>query len=76
MVLLFGVIWMCKKIRRQKAVYVSRFAHEGDMFLLGTMSLLEGSSSLQEAYTKVCPNSAKKYTATCSCHVMRPCQVS
>ena len=45
---------------REKAVYVSRFAHGGDMFPLGTLSLLEGSSGLQEAYTKACPNSAKK----------------
>ena len=43
-----------------KAVYLCRFAHGGDTFPLGTRSLLEGSSSLQEAYTKACPNSAKK----------------
>ena len=43
-----------------EAVYVSRFAHGGDTFPLGTMSLLEGSSDLPEAYTKACPNSAKK----------------
>ena len=30
---------------------------------------------LQEAYTKACPNSAKKITAACRCHVMTPCQV-
>ena len=42
------------------AVYVCRFAHGGDTFPLGTTSLLEGSSGLQEAYTKACPNSAKK----------------
>ena len=36
---------------REKAVYVSRFAHGGDTFPLGNMSLLEGSSGLQEAYT-------------------------
>ena len=30
------------------------------LFPLGTTSLLEGTSGLQEAYTKVCPNSAKK----------------
>ena len=39
---------------------VCRFAHEGDTFPLGNTSLLEGSSGLQEAYTKACPNSAKK----------------
>ena len=60
MILLFGIIWLCKKLRREKAVYVSRFPHGGDTFPLGTMSLLEGSSGLQEAYTKACPNSAKK----------------
>ena len=41
-------------------MYVCRSAHGGDTFPLGTTSLLEGSSSLQNAYTKVCPNSAKK----------------
>ena len=41
-------------------MYVSHFTHEGDTFPLGTTSLLEGSSGLQEAYTKACPNSAKK----------------
>ena len=41
-------------------MYVCRFGHEGDTFPLGTTSLLEGSSGLQEAYTKACPNSAKK----------------
>ena len=30
------------------------------MFPLGTTSLLEGRSGLQEAYTKASPNSAKK----------------
>ena len=52
------------------------FAHGGDTFPLGTKRLLEGSSGLQAAYTKVCPNSAKKITAACWCHVMTPCQVS
>ena len=41
-------------------MYVCRFTHGGDTFPLGTTSLLEGSSGLQEAYTKACPNSAKK----------------
>ena len=41
-------------------MYVCRFAHGGDTFPLGTRRLLEGSSELQEAYTKACPNSAKK----------------
>ena len=41
-------------------MYVCRFAHGGDTYPLGTTSLDEGSSSLQEAYTKACPNSAKK----------------
>ena len=51
-------------------MYVCRFAHGGDMFHLETTSLLEGSSGLQEAYTKAFPNSAKKITATCWCHGM------
>ena len=41
-------------------MYVCRFAHGDDTFPLGTTSLLEGTSGLQEAYTKACPNSAKK----------------
>ena len=57
-------------------MYVCRFAHGGDTVPLGTTSLLEGSSGLQEAYTKACPNSAKEITAACWCHVMTPCQVS
>ena len=76
MMLLFGLIFLCKKLRREKAVYVCRFAHGGDTFPLETTSLLEGSSGLQEAYTKACPNSAKKITAACWCHVITPCQVS
>ena len=75
-ILLFGLICLCKKLMWEKAVYVSRFAHGGDTFPLGTTSLLEGNSGLQEAYTKACPNSAKKFTATCWCHVMTTCQVS
>ena len=71
-ILLFGLICLCKKIRQEKAVYVCRFAHGGDTFPLGTTSLLEGSSGLPEAYTKACSNSAKKITATCWCHVIRP----
>ena len=59
-ILLFGLIYLCKKLTRENAVYVCRFTHGGDTFPLGTRSLLEGSSDLQEAYTKACPNSAKK----------------
>ena len=61
-ILLFGLICQCKKLRRENVVYVCRFAHGGDTFSLGTTSLLEESSGLQEAYTKACPNSAKKIT--------------
>ena len=68
MILLFDLIYPCKKLRREKAVYVCRFTHGGDTFPLGTTSLLQGRFRLQEAYTKACPNSAKKITATCSCH--------
>ena len=53
-------------------MYVCRSAHEGDTFPLGTTSLLEGSSGLQEAYTKACPNSAKQFTAACWFHVRTP----
>ena len=55
MILLFGLIWLCKKLRWEKAVYVSRFAHGGDTFPLGTTSLLEESSGLQKAYSNACP---------------------
>ena len=50
------------------------FADEGDMFPLGTMSLLEGSSNLQEAYTKACPNLAKKnyHSMFVPCHDIMP----
>ena len=41
-------------------MYVCRFAHGGDTFPLGTRSLLEGSSGLEEAYTNACPNSSRK----------------
>ena len=60
MILLFGLICLCKKLRREKAVYICRFAHGGDTFPLGTMGLLEGGSGLQEAYTKVVPIRPKK----------------
>ena len=52
MILLFGLIFLCKKLRREKAVYVSRFAHRGDTFLLGTKTMSPGCCALQEAYTK------------------------
>ena len=59
---------------REKVVYVSRFAHGGDTFPLCTTSLLQGSSSLQEAYTKACPNSAKNiyYNMLVPCHDTMP----
>ena len=41
-------------------MYVCGYAQGGNTFPLGTTSLLEGSSGLQEDYTKACPNSAKK----------------
>ena len=58
-ILIFGLIFLCKKLRREKAVYVCRFEHGGDMFPLETTRLLERSSGLQEAYTKAYPNSFK-----------------
>ena len=57
-------------------MYVCRFAHRGDTFPLGTTSLLEGSSDLQESYNKAYPNSAKKNIAAFWCHELTPCQVS
>ena len=74
-VLLFGLIYLCKKIKAGEGS-VCRFAHGGDTFPLETTSLLDRSSGLQAAYTKACPNSDKKITAACWCHVMTPCQVS
>ena len=56
-------------------MYVCHFAHGGDTFPLGTTSLLEGSSSLEKAYTKACPNLAKKITTTymsVPCHDTMP----
>ena len=76
MILLFGLIWLCKKIKAGEGSVRMSFRHGGDTFPLGTTSLLEGSPGLQEAYTKACPNSSKKITAGCWCHVMTPCQVS
>ena len=75
MVLLFGLIWLCKKIKVGEGT-VCLFAHRGDTFPLETTSLLERTSGLQEAYTKACPNSAKKINTRCWCHVMTACQVS
>ena len=60
MILLLSLICPCKKIKAGEGS-VCRFAHGGDTFPLGTTSLLERSSGLQEAYTKACPNSAKIY---------------
>ena len=42
------------------------------MFPLGITSLIEGSSGLQEAYTKACPNSAQKNYR----NMLVPCQDS
>ena len=53
-------------------MYVCRFAHGGDTFPLGTTSLLEGSSGLQESYNKAFPDSTNEITAACWCHVMTP----
>ena len=74
-ILLFGLIFLGKKINVGEGS-VCRFAHGGDTFPVGTTSLLERSSGLQEAYTKAFPNSAKIFTAACWCHVMTPYQVS
>ena len=52
-------------------MYVCCYAHGGGTFPLGTTSLLDESSGLQEAYTKACPNSAKKlqqHVGAMSCH--------
>ena len=71
--LLFGLICLCIKWRQEKAVYVCCFAHRGGTFPLGTTSLLEGSYGLQEAHTKACPNSAKKYRSMLvPCHETMP----
>ena len=64
MKLLFGLSFLCKKIKDGERG-LCRFAPGGGTFPLGTTSLFEGSSGLQEAYTKACPNSAKKIAAAC-----------
>ena len=53
---------------------VCHFVHGGDTLPLGTTSLLEGSSGLQEAYTKASPNSAKKiyHGVLVPCHDTMP----
>ena len=54
-------------------MYVFRFAHGGDTFPLGTTNLHEEAFGLQEAYTKACPNSAKKYRSMLvPCHETMP----
>ena len=54
-------------------MYVCCYAHGGDTFPLGTTSLLEGSSALQQAYTKACPSSAKNYRSMLvPCHDTMP----
>src|SRR5215216_4303342 len=73
--LLFGLSCLCKKIKAGEGS-VCCFAHGGDMLPLGTMSLFERSFGLQEAYTKACPNVAKKFNIACWCQCMTPCQVS
>ena len=67
---------MLPLLRNSRGGSVYHFTLKGGTFPLGTTSLLDGSSGLQEAYTKACPNSAEKFTATCWCHVMTPCQDS
>ena len=52
------------------------YAHKGDTFPSRTMSLLERSSDLQEAYTKICSYSANFFTTAWYYHDMTPCQVS
>ena len=57
-------------------MYICRFAHGGDMFPPRTTSIVERSYGLQEAYNKICSNSANFFTTACWCHEMTPCQVS
>ena len=69
---LFDLICMCKKIKAGEGS-VCRFAQVGDRFPLGTTSLLERSSGLQEAYPRACPNSAKKiHSMLVPCHDTMP----
>ena len=55
-------------------MHVCRFTPRGDMFLLETTSLLERSYGLQEAYTKIWSNSAKKnyHSMLVPCHDTMP----
>ena len=75
-VLLFGLIWLCKKIKPGKGSVRMSFRTRRWHLPSRNHEPFKGSFGLQEAYTKACPNSAKKITATCWCHVMTPSQVS
>ena len=59
-ILLFGLICLCNKIKAGEGSVRMSFRTQRWHVPLRTTSLLEGSSDLQEAYTKACPNSAKK----------------
>ena len=60
MVILFGLIWLCKKIKAGQGSVRTSFRTQSWHVPLGTTCLLERSSGLQEAYTKVVPIRPKK----------------
>ena len=59
-ILRFGLICPCKKIRREKAVYVSRFAHGGDTFPLEPRYFLREAPVCKKLTPKVVPIRPKK----------------
>ena len=65
-----------RKIFKARRGNECRFVHKGDTFPTRTTRLLVRSSGLCEAYNQTCPNWDKKFTTTCWCHFMIPCQVS
>ena len=60
MILLFGLICPCKKIRREKVMYVCRFAHGGDTFPLGITSFLREAPVCKKLTPKLVPIRPKK----------------
>ena len=73
LILLFGLIYLCKKLRQEKAMYVCRFAHEGDTFSLGTTSLLERSSVARSLYQSLSQFGQKNYRSMLvPCHDTMP----
>ena len=73
MVLLFGLICLCKEIRREKAVYVCCFAHGGDTSLSEPRALLREAPVRKRLTPKLVPIRPKKYRSMfVPCHDTMP----